>query len=412
MSMAAVQLNAYGSNDTYLTADPVISFWKNRTKTYTAFATESIQCVWNNSVGFGQRSTAILPKSGDLVSQMWLEIDLPDLTTFVPTPNTATNIKWANTIALIIISSIQLDVGSTRLDRYPGYYADFWSELTEASEKREAFNRMVGKYVKYDNNSTTESFAGAKTYFVPLLFFPNTSSTLNIPAAALQFNEIRVNMELRNYLDCIVSSTAAVQSMIDTSGNPLQVGDVRLYVDYVYLSAPEKQRFVSIEHDILFTGLQETGQNAVLAGTTKYKLPLSFANLVTELIFVYQPKTSVTSNTLTGNRWTDCIDAFAKVDLQVNGSSLFTPRTGLHFNYEIPYKVHHSCPRVGVHSYSFSLHPQAIQPSGTINSSRLDSMSLNFTMKAGIPDGYIVVFGRSLNVLNINEGQAALRFTT
>lgn len=410
--MALVQLNAYGSNDTYLTAEPVISFWKGRTKPYTAFATESIQCVWNNNVGFGQRSTAILPKTGDLVSQMWLEIDLPDLTRFVPTPNTATNIKWANTIALIIISSIQLDVGSTRLDRYPGYFADLWSELTEAAEKRHAFNRMVGKFDNFDNTSASNSSAKAQTFFVPLLFFPNMGSAMNIPVAALQFNEVRVNMELRNYLDCVVSSVAPVQSLIDSSGNPLQVGDVRLYVDYVYLSAPEKNRFVSLEHDILYAGLQETGQNAVLAGSSTFKLPLSFSNLITELIFIYQPKASVTSNTLTGNRWTDCIDAFAKVELQVNGTSLFTPRSAMYFNYAVPYKVHHSCPRLGVHCYSFALHPGSNQPSGTINSSRLDSMSLNFNMKPNVPDGFIVTFARSLNVFTVKDGQSGLRFNS
>ena len=408
--MAQVQLSAYGSSDTFLTSDPLISFWKTRTKTYTAFATESIHCVWNNNVGFGQRSTAILPKTGDLVSQMWLEIDLPDLSTYIPTPNTATNIKWANAIALVLISSIQLDVGSSRLDRYPGYYAELWNELTEAAEKRTAFNRMVGKFEHYDNTSTVNSSSAAQTLFVPLLFFPNSSSTQNIPAAALQFNEIRVNMELRNYLDCVKSSMAPIQSLIDSSGNPLQVGDVRLYVDYVYLSAPEKQRFVSLQHDILFNNIQETGQNAVLAGTTTYKLPLQFSNQVTELIFIYQPKQSVTSNTMTGNRWTDSLDAFAMVEMQVNGAQRFTPRTGQYFNSVIPYVCHRSCPRVGIHAYNFALHPEETQPSGTINASRIENMFLNFTLKPGLPDGYIIVFARTLNILTIKDGQASLRF--
>ncbi|RYF06394.1 MAG: hypothetical protein EOO40_09185, partial [Deltaproteobacteria bacterium] len=126
--MALAQLDAYGIQDTYLTDDPVISFWRNKTKAYTNFAKESLHCVWNNSVGFGQRSTAILPRTGDLVSNMWLEIDLPDLSGYVATPNTATRIRWVNAVALILISSIQLDVGSTRLDRYPGFYANLWSE--------------------------------------------------------------------------------------------------------------------------------------------------------------------------------------------------------------------------------------------------------------------------------------------
>jgi len=411
MAGAVASMNAVGTEDFYLTSQPVISFWKNKIKPYTAFATESVQCVWNNEVGFGKRSTAILPKSGDMVSQMWLEIDLPDLSTYVPTPNTATNIKWANTIALIILSSIQLTIGSITLDRYYGYYADFWSELSEAAEKKHAFNRMVGKFDSYDNTSSTNSSSAAKTYFVPLLFFPNSSSFGAIPCAALQYDEIRVNMELRQYLDCVVSSMAPIQSLIDTSGNPLQVQDIRLYVDFVYLSAPEKQRFISFENDILFNNMQDTGQNAILAGSTNFKLPLKcLSNLVTELIFVFQPKTCVTSNTMTGNDWTACIDAFQQVDLQVDGTSRFTPRSGTYFNYAVPYLCHHSCPRPGIHSYCFALHPEATQPSGTINVSRLASMFFNFTMKPGLPDGYIITFARSLNIMTIANGQVALKF--
>lgn len=405
-----MQLNAYGVSDQYITGNPVISFWKSNIRRYTAFATESVQCVWSNSVGFGQRSTAILPKVGDLVSKMWLEIDLPDLTQYTPTPNTATNIKWANAIALIMLSSIQLDIGSIRLDKYSGYYADFWSELSECAEKRDAFDRMVGKYTNFDNTSSTNSSSAAKTYFVPLIFFTNSSSQMAIPATALQFNEIRVNLEIRNYLDCIVSSMAPVQSMIDAQGNPLQVSDVRLYCDFVYLSPPEKQRFISYSHDILFTSMQDTGQNAILAGTNTYKLQLSFSNLLSELIFVFQPKTAASSNTMTGNAWTSCIDAFASVDLQVAGTSRFTPRSGKYFQYVVPYQTHTSCPRKPVHCYSFALHPEQIQPSGTLNASRITSMFFNFTMMPNLPDGYIICFARTLNILTIANGAAALKF--
>lgn len=410
MSGGLQQMQAVGTADMFLTARPTISFWKARTKRYTAFATEAVQCVWNNAVGFGRRSTAMLPKTGDLVSTMWLEIALPDLAGFIATPNTATNIRWAQTVALIIISSIQLEVGSVRIDQYPGYYHDYWSELALPYEKQRAFDKMVGKYEHYDNTQPSGSSASARTYFVPLLFFPNTTSHLAIPACSLLFNEIRVNIELRNYLDCVRSSMAPVQSLIDQAGNALEVKDVRLYVDFVYLSAPEKQRFVSTQHDMLFTYLQEAGQTAVTAGTQTAKVPLTFSNLVQELIFVYQPKASVTSNTMTGNAWTDVIDAFLSVDLQVDGSSRFTPRSSDYFIYGQPYDHHTACPRKPVHCYSFARRPEEVQPSGTINASRVSSMFFNFTLRPGVPDGYINVYARAFNILTISNGRSGLRF--
>lgn len=411
MSGSLVQLQTVGTQDAFLTQLPSISFWKMKTKRYTAFATEAVQCVWNNAVGFGRRSTAMLPKTGDLVSEMWLEIDLPDLSSFVPTPNTATNIRWAQAVALVMISSIQLEVGSVRLDQYAGYYHDYWSELALPYEKQTAFDRMVGKYERYDNTAAGASSAAANTYFVPLNFFVNAGTALAIPACALQFNEIRVNIELRNYLDCVRSSMAPVQSLIDRAGNPLEVSDVRLYVDFVYLSAPEKQRFISTQHDILYTYMQDSGQTAVPAGSQTAKIPLTFSNLVQELIFVFQPKAAVTSNTMTGNAWTDTLDAFASVDLMLEGASRFTPRTGKEFYYAQPFRRHTACPRKKIHCYCFARHPEQIQPSGTLNCSRVQSLFFNFTLKPGLPDGFIIVFARTFNILTLANGRAGIRFT-
>lgn len=411
MSGGLTQLNCYGIQDAFLTSVPQISFWKRNIRRYTAFATECVQCVWNNNVGFGKRSTAMLPKTGDLVSQMWLEIDLPDLSSYTPTPNTATNVRWAQAVALVMINSIQLEVGSVRLDQYPGYFHDFWSELALPAEKRDAFDKHVGKYTRYDNTSSASSSSAAATYFVPLLFFPNTAESQAIPACALLYNEIRINIELRNYLDCVRSSMAPVQGLVNALGNPLEVSDVRLFVDFVHLSAPEKQRFVSYPHNILFTTLQDSGQFSVLAGVQTAKVPLTFTNLVQELIFVFRPKASATSNTMTGNSWTDTLDAFSNVDLQVDGSSRFTPQVGTYFMYCQPFKHHTACPRKPVHVYSFARQPEDIQPNGTINASRIQSMSFNFTLKPGLPDGYINVYARSFNILNMSNGRAGLKFT-
>ena len=405
------QMNAYGTQDALLTSVPQISFWKGNVKRYTSFAVEQVQCVWNNTVGFGRRSTAMLPHTGHLVSNMWLEIDLPDLTQYAPVPNTATNIKWAQSIALIMINSIQLEVGSARVDQYSGYFHDFWSELAECSEKRKAFDEMVGRFENYDNTSATHSSSAARTYFVPLLFFPNTASSQNVPMCAMPFNEVRVNMELRNYLDCVRSSLAPVQSLINTQGNPLDVVDVRLYVDFVYLSAPEKDRFVRYNHDILYTYLQDSGQTPVVGGSQSCRVTLTFSNAVQELIFVYQPKASFASNTMTGNRWTDVLDAFASVDLQLDGSSRFTPQVGTYFSFVQPYMYHTACPRKPVHCYSFARRPEdAVQPSGALNCSRIGSMSANFTLKPNLPDGYITFYARTFNVLTIAGGKASLNF--
>jgi hypothetical protein len=38
---------------------------------------------------------------------MWLEISLPDLSAYTPVPNTATNIRWANSVGHVLLSSVE-----------------------------------------------------------------------------------------------------------------------------------------------------------------------------------------------------------------------------------------------------------------------------------------------------------------
>src|SRR5438045_1310751 len=118
MGGGLAQLSAMGVADIYLTGDPTISYWKSVSKRHTAFAVESIQQTWNGTVDFGRKVTAQIARNGDLVYKMWLQISLPDLSEYLPTPNTATNIKWCNSVAHACLTGVELEVGGFRLDKH------------------------------------------------------------------------------------------------------------------------------------------------------------------------------------------------------------------------------------------------------------------------------------------------------
>lgn len=82
--------------------------------------------------------------------------------------------------------------------------------------------------------------------------------------------------------------------------------------------------------------------------------------------------------------------------LQLNGHDRFDRREGSYFNYVQPDQHHTNTPADGINVYSFALHPEQHQPSGTANLSRIDNTQLNVwfkdpTAKHGHP---------SLNVFN------------
>jgi hypothetical protein len=74
-----LQIVAYGAEDLYLTADPEITYFKYKYKRYTNFAKESIYQKFNNTPEFGKSATCTISRIGDLASNCFLNVDLPEV---------------------------------------------------------------------------------------------------------------------------------------------------------------------------------------------------------------------------------------------------------------------------------------------------------------------------------------------
>lgn len=103
--------------------------------------------------------------------------------------------------------------------------------------------------------------------------------------------------------------------------------------------------------------------------------------------------------------------------IQLNGHDRFDRREGAYFNYVQPDQHHTNTPADGINVYSFALHPEQHQPSGSANLSRIDNTQLNLwfadpTWKTGLPklkflngDNRLYIFAFSYNVLRIMSGE-------
>lgn len=96
--------------------------------------------------------------------------------------------------------------------------------------------------------------------------------------------------------------------------------------------------------------------------------------------------------------------------IQLNGHDRFDRREGPYFNYVQPDQHHTNTPADGINVYSFALHPEQHQPSGTCNLSRIDNTQLNVwywdpTHRPGLPvlpflgcDNKVYIYGLNYNV--------------
>ena len=106
--------------------------------------------------------------------------------------------------------------------------------------------------------------------------------------------------------------------------------------------------------------------------------------------------------------------------LQLNGHDRFDEREGQYFNYVQPAQHHTRTPADGVNVYSFGLHPEQHQPSGTANLSRIDTTllwlsiadSLRGDKDAQLPsvNNNAWIFAFSYNVFRIMSGMGGLAY--
>ena len=87
-----LQLALYGSQDILLTGSPQVTFFRTIYKRFSLFASEAISQTFQGVADMGRKCVCPLTRQGDLVTTVWLQVTLPDLSLYqYGTPQTATS---------------------------------------------------------------------------------------------------------------------------------------------------------------------------------------------------------------------------------------------------------------------------------------------------------------------------------
>ena len=425
MGGGLMQLVAYGAQDIYLTGNPQITFFKVVYRRHTNFAVESIEQTFNGQADFNKRVTATISRNGDLIQQMYLELVMPIV------GGTGSPL-WTYGIGNALVKQAEIEIGGQLIDRQYGDWMNIWTELTVPEGKRGGYDNMVGnKLPTGSNQKGSLTAASIQRLYVPLQFWFNRNPGLALPLIALQYHEVKLNLELRN-LSELINGTDTVAPT-----NTVGLG-CKLYVDYVYLDTDERRRFAQVSHEYLIEQVQFTGAESIAAADTTKNVTLNFNHPVKELVWAHVLSSNVSVNTLSGNRWfnysgttgaTTDIDSFTSALLQLNGHDRFSVRYADYFRKVQNYEHHCRVPRVGkdldtddarnqyIYTYSFALSPEEHQPSGTCNFSRIDNAVLQ--LKYGSDTGFTAqsgamnlnIYAVNYNVLRIMSGMGGLAYS-
>ena len=331
MGGGLMQLVAYGAQDVYLTGNPQITFWKVTYRRYTNFAIESIEQTFNGQADFGRRVQCTISRNGDLAYRTYLQVTLPEINQAMGLSNFGANTgvyaRWLDFPGEQLIAQVEVEIGGQRIDRQYGDWMHIWNQLTMSAEQQRGYFKMVGNTTQLtfitdpsfsDVDGPCESMAPRQvcaprnalpesTLYVPLQFWFCTNPGLALPLIALQYHEVKINLDIRPIDECLWAVTtlncgatvSPASNVPYTSSKPVpatiaynqSMVAASLYVDYVFLDTDERRRMAQNPHEYLITQLQFTGDESV--GSSSNKIKLNFNHPVKELIWVVQPDTNV-----------------------------------------------------------------------------------------------------------------------
>ena len=283
MTGGLMQLVAYGAQDTYLTGNPQITFFKIVYRRHTNFSMETIRQTINGDTNTDttreNKASVIISRNGDLLGKIYVTSDTIGITD-----------------GSDIVKEVSIEIGGQEIDRQTKEWSQIWNELTITEDKSLGYKNMIGCL---NNNLNSTGNFGVGYVQIPLLFWFCRNPGLALPLIALQYHEVQLNF--------IYGTSVGVNANISVE------------CDYFYLDTDERRRFAQASHEYLIEQIQRQNLNNV----NEHKL--SFNHPVKEIIW--------TSST-------DYIDA----SLSLNGHERFEKQRKEYFQLRQPYDYHSAIP--------------------------------------------------------------------
>lgn len=282
-----LQLVAYGAQDVYITGNPQVTFFKLVYRRHTNFSMETIEQTFNGNPDFGKKVTCTLSRNGDLIHKIWLYVTLTEVKV-----KQGTQFRWLNWLGHLMISYVEFEIGGQKIDKQYGEWMQIYCELTMKAGHSSGYANMVGNSPALTNmrqpTAAQTLVVPECTLYVPLQFYFCRNPGLAVPLVALQYHEVKINIEFRPLEECVHSVETTNFSYVIPEA---KMKSASLLVDYIFLDSDERRRFAQISHEYLITQLQFTGEESIVtSGTavnpTYHKLRLAFNHPTKEIVWV------------------------------------------------------------------------------------------------------------------------------
>ena len=347
MSGGIAQLVAIGAQDAHLVGQPEVSFFRSTYKRHTNFSQTVERQVIQGNVSDNGMSTVRFERKGDLLGYVYL--------TSIAS-NATENLDWST-----VIDKVELLVGGQVIDEQDVFFTDnIAPDLLATGLAKSAAGSL---------------YNGGSSKFYPLRFSFCENWQSALPLVALQYHDVELRLRW------------ASNANVDSSARRIEC-----YANYVYLDTAEREMLAREPQQILITQVQKA-----TASLSK----------VQELNFNHPVKYLAASNVEA-----DSVHTIGnRIKLQINGTDVTDfkfadPHYSMVSSY---YHMPHSdgTNKDSLYAFPFCLDTSKLQPTGTLNFSRLDSARL----VSETNDFKDNIYAVNYNILRVENGMGGLMYS-
>jgi hypothetical protein len=390
-----IALKAIGKQDTHLLSkEPEDSFFHCNRKSHSEFRKyHRVHNVVNNvnipGWPFGQTiKIEFRPQNmGDLLTNMWLSIKMPGVGAG----------EYPDQLGRHILKSITMFVDDIEVEKIHDDWSVIYDEMYLEMSEKIANNFLLNRNLGYDDSKIFTNVATLDSQLmIPIHFFfsrkyandeysSNQPNRPYFPLCAIHRQKIIFELEFHN------------QRFFTSNTNVIQLQSFNLITEEITVS-PEERNYIANTKQVLVTDLvrkhpsikSELGRDIILNNLVP-NIPVkcihwffrneSFENDndTTE----FRNRFNFSSNSVFDEVDTFFYNVMDSASFYINGNKLpnVTNTNHAYYKYLIPFKHRLARPIRNIYTYSFSMNPINVEPSGNLDFSQIKSDKTNIEVK-------------------------------
>lgn len=243
-------------------------------------------------------------------------------------------------------------------------------------EKNEIFyqiyqnTKIIGEFIYFDKINKYLYYNPIKGKFI----IPTTDNNINLVLIGSK----------TNFKIYIQTNSVVVQNNNYFKFNTPSIIDAYLIINYIYLDNYERNKFINKNHEYIIPLVQTVSDQIIYSINSIYKLPL--VNPVKIIIWRALLLSNIDNNdyfNYTSYPYTDTYDyLIIKNYLVINSINMIDINSIEYYTILQKYQYKLNNEQTGIYMYSFALDPKEIQPTGTLNFTKINDSYIQLNMNS------------------------------